>query len=671
MSRIRVDELINAGNTGPLLAVEGLEIPVSKTLNINGSIVLNGDTGLDGQVLRRTTTGLSWDNVPLTDSDTTYTLSAIDGSNAATEKVIRLAAGGSGSGVTDVVLIAGNNVALTRSGDRITIDSSYTDTNTITRIGTNGANYTDGDVNLIGTGAATITQSGRTISINVTDDNTTYTGESGVNITSDNRIRIGQPVGVNDAVTFGQITVTGDLIVQGTTTNSNVVNVSSTDKIIELLDVLIPTDPTANGGGIILHGDTDHTILWSNPDDSWSSSENFNLSLGREYRIDQHKVLDATSLGVDVVDSSLESVGILTTGIWNATPIGVAYGGTGHTTANGALNGFLPQQAGNSGKFLSTDGQDTSWTAIPPTYAGWDVGDATVTKTVNSTDTVKFIGTGNALVTLDNVQNRVIINSTDTTYGLSVENDLNPTKKIIRLTDSTSFAQDVVLGAGTGVTLTRVNDDLIFSVAQDVSASARPTFSALTVTGGIDATSYSGDASSMDGLTGASNGTYGGSAEIPIITVSPSGRITSISTAPNSGTGTSGVVAGGDSNAIQYNSNGSFAGSSKFTYEPSQSELNVKGYIVSDNLQSTDGNIGRLSVTETLKLPSKNNSEKALLNIQEGTLIYNNTSKRIEVYKNGAWEFLISSTEIQSLVGASADFAEFKVRIASLGSAQP
>ena len=138
-----------------------------------------------------------------------------------------MSAGGSGSGYTDVVLVAGNNVSLTRSGGRITIDSTFTDTNTVTRLGVNGQNYTDGDLNLIGTGAATITQSGRTFTINVNDDNTTYTGESGVTITGDNKIKIGQPVGPNDPVTFQQVTVSGNLIVQGTTTTSNTVTVST------------------------------------------------------------------------------------------------------------------------------------------------------------------------------------------------------------------------------------------------------------------------------------------------------------------------------------------------------------------------------------------------------------------------------------------------------------
>lgn len=39
----------------------------------------------------------------------------------------------------------------------------------------------------------------------------------------------------------------------------------------------------------------------------------------------------------------------------------VANGGTGQTTANAGLNALLPTQTSNSGKFLTTDGTNSSW----------------------------------------------------------------------------------------------------------------------------------------------------------------------------------------------------------------------------------------------------------------------------------------------------------------------
>lgn len=54
---------------------------------------------------------------------------------------------------------------------------------------------------------------------------------------------------------------------------------------------------------------------------------------------------------------------------WNADhtltgTVPVANGGTGATTANDGLNALLPSQTGNNGKVLSTDGTNTTWTAV-------------------------------------------------------------------------------------------------------------------------------------------------------------------------------------------------------------------------------------------------------------------------------------------------------------------
>lgn len=56
---------------------------------------------------------------------------------------------------------------------------------------------------------------------------------------------------------------------------------------------------------------------------------------------------------------------ILATPTLNLTnALGVAYGGTGQTTANAALNALLPAQTGNATKYLQTDGTNTTWDAI-------------------------------------------------------------------------------------------------------------------------------------------------------------------------------------------------------------------------------------------------------------------------------------------------------------------
>ena len=144
----------------------------------------------------------------------------------------------------------------------------------------------------------------------------------------------------NDITIANNLTVTNDLTVNGTTTTINTTTLQVEDKNIELATVATPTDVLADGGGITLKGDTDHTIVWTDSTDSWDFSEHVNILTGKEFRVAGTKVLDATSLGSTVVSSSLTSVGTIGTGTWNGTAIGVAYGGTGLTAA--PANGQIP-----------------------------------------------------------------------------------------------------------------------------------------------------------------------------------------------------------------------------------------------------------------------------------------------------------------------------------------
>lgn len=139
--------------------------------------------------------------------------------------------------------------------------------------------------------------------------------------------------------TTGNVTVGGDLVVNGTTTTVNSTTVTVDDKNIELGSVATPTDTTADGGGITLKGATDKTFNWVNSTDSWTSSEHIDLASGKEFKIAGTSVLSGSTLGSGVTASSLTSVGTIATGVWNGTAIGYAYGGTGLTAApsNGQL----------------------------------------------------------------------------------------------------------------------------------------------------------------------------------------------------------------------------------------------------------------------------------------------------------------------------------------------
>lgn len=263
------------------------ELISGDNLDLSGNgIAISGSTGTSGQYLKSTGTGLLWGNpgdvyltatqtitnktiessiisgqtntftfIPNTalvnssitvngtaialggtvttpDNNTTYSISAQDGGNAAT-KLIRLTSGGnSGAGVDDdVSLVAGTNVTLSRTLDAITINSSYVDTNTVTRVAASGGTLVSGDVTIAASGAASVAQVGSTITVSAVDTNTitrlrgtaagTYTSgdlqllasgatsvvQSGSDITISSTDTITRVRGTGGTLTSGDITI--------------------------------------------------------------------------------------------------------------------------------------------------------------------------------------------------------------------------------------------------------------------------------------------------------------------------------------------------------------------------------------------------------------------------------------------------------------------------------
>jgi hypothetical protein len=145
--------------------------------------------------------------------------------------------------------------------------------------------------------------------------------------------RLDQLAQATQPVTFGNnVTVTGDLTVNGTTTTINSTTVTIDDKNFVLGDVASPTDAGADGGGITLKGTTDKSFNWVDATDAWTSSEHLNLLTGKAFYINGTSVLSSSALGSGVTASSLTSVGTITTGTWSATAIAATRGGTGLTT---------------------------------------------------------------------------------------------------------------------------------------------------------------------------------------------------------------------------------------------------------------------------------------------------------------------------------------------------
>lgn len=227
-------------------------------------------------------------NVPWTDtdSDTTYDISAVSGGK------LRLTSSGA---VTDDVTFAGAGIASVSTTDANTITITATEADTLQTVTGRGAS----------SNVATISLTGGTASTNTTSGTLVVTGGVGIS----GAINVGGNAGVG-----GDLVVTGNLTVNGTTTTINVDTVTVEDKNIVLGNVGTPTDTTADSGGITLKGTTDKSIVWLDATDSWTISEHVDLASGKAYYINGTSVLNATTLGSGVVNSSLTKVGLSTSG---------------------------------------------------------------------------------------------------------------------------------------------------------------------------------------------------------------------------------------------------------------------------------------------------------------------------------------------------------------------
>ena len=91
-----------------------------------------------------------------------------------------------------------------------------------------------------------------------------------------NDIAIGQAVGTSDNVTFNDVTVSGNLTVDGTTTSINTTNLNVTDKLIEL-NRGGSTAASANGGGLYISG-ANESLTWDNGNSRWTFSDDLNVA---------------------------------------------------------------------------------------------------------------------------------------------------------------------------------------------------------------------------------------------------------------------------------------------------------------------------------------------------------------------------------------------------------
>ena len=129
-------------------------------------------------------------------------------------------------------------------------------------------------------------------------------------------------------------------------------------------------------------------------------ASNDNLSPGNPLKIVKGTEIDtefnniATAVATKTDNASAAITGGSITGI---TDLAIADGGTGASTANAALNNLLPSQASASGKYLKSNGTDSSWDALDISTA-----DITGTLPVANGGTGVTTSTGTGSVVLSN-----------------------------------------------------------------------------------------------------------------------------------------------------------------------------------------------------------------------------------------------------------------------------
>lgn len=133
---------------------------------------------------------------------------------------------------------------------------------------------------------------------------------------------------ITTLTTSGNAVIGGNLTVNGTVTSIATETISLADNIITL-NSNATGSASENAGIEVERGDDANVYLrWNETNDVWELTVN-----GTNY----YSILTANStLDPTKISPAITSLGTITAGTWEATNIGIAYGGTGASTASAA-----------------------------------------------------------------------------------------------------------------------------------------------------------------------------------------------------------------------------------------------------------------------------------------------------------------------------------------------
>ena len=210
-----------------------------------------------------------------------------------------------------------------------TADQSNAEIVAAVEAGTDSNTFTDADHSKLNAieASATADQSNAEIrtAVGAATDSNVFTD---ANVTTlGNRAPLAAPALTGNA-TAVNLTLSGDLTVNGTTTTLNTTNLAITDKNIMIADGS-SNNAASNGAGITIEGgsDADKTITWATATGDFDISENIDIASGKVFKVNGATTLSATALGSAVLASSLTSVGTLASPVLTTPNIGTPSAG--------------------------------------------------------------------------------------------------------------------------------------------------------------------------------------------------------------------------------------------------------------------------------------------------------------------------------------------------------
>ena len=210
-----------------------------------------------------------------------------------------------------------------------TADQSNAEIVAAVEAGTDSNTFTDADHSKLNAieASATADQSNAEIrtAVGAATDSNVFTD---ANVTTlGNRAPLASPALTGNA-TAVNLTLSGDLTVNGTTTTLNTTNLAITDKNIMIADGS-SNNAASNGAGITIEGgsDADKTITWATATGDFDISENIDIASGKVFKVNGATTLSATALGSAVLASSLTSVGTLASPVLTTPNIGTPSAG--------------------------------------------------------------------------------------------------------------------------------------------------------------------------------------------------------------------------------------------------------------------------------------------------------------------------------------------------------